>query len=621
MEETEKTISSKESQFNETHYSSNENNYRSILENINDALFIIDFKGKILDVNEKACDSSGHTKNDLIGSNIYNIYRKSLDFGEKKKIEEQLMKKGNISFDTYHERKDGSSFHVNISLRVVSKAENGIIQTFVRDVSEQKRAEEALLKSEKLYRETLTMISDPVFITDIAGNFCFICSNIEVVFGCDEDELNKKYGNIYNIFGNDFFDINTLNDVGEIRNIEKEIVDVNGIIHVLLVNVKKVSMDAGQILITCRDITNLKKSQIEVIKTKEYLRNVINSASEVIFAIDKNRNFTLWNSAAEYISGYSKRQILNMKINELDIFINSDNIKFDVERFFKEKINSFHSFILKSNDGLTRTFSFSCSQMKSSDGKLEGVLFIGRDITFDKEIHDELLNGVSYFLLDNSDIKMMNFLTSVIHSDYKGLFFTRRNPNLIDVKILRNSNIEIVFLQKDKSIKYDTANDLSCIVKKIDDFTIKNNKSMIMLDGFCYLISMFSFKNFLKSLFQINEIISKNNSTLFVNVNSKIIDPKQLSVLQDELILFNIDKLRDIKIDNDHHQILTYINDKFEKNINTTIGEIKKVFQITSPTAIKRVKYLKNQGLINEQKKGRSKILSITKRGRDLLKN
>ncbi len=50
-----------------------EEKYRTIFESANDALILLDKKGKILDVNKKLTDASGYDKAELVGKRITSL--------------------------------------------------------------------------------------------------------------------------------------------------------------------------------------------------------------------------------------------------------------------------------------------------------------------------------------------------------------------------------------------------------------------------------------------------------------------------------------------------------------------------------------------------------------------
>ncbi len=133
-----------------------ESRYRSIVENINDALYIHDFEGVIMDVNENACRMTGYSRDDLVGASLAKI-----DCPENTRLMEkhmqQLLRDGKVEFDGQHMKKGRSCVWVTVSAKIVSRSGKGIVQGFVKDITERKLAEEkikaALIEKELLLRE------------------------------------------------------------------------------------------------------------------------------------------------------------------------------------------------------------------------------------------------------------------------------------------------------------------------------------------------------------------------------------------------------------------------------------------------------------------------------------
>jgi len=133
-------------------------------------------------------------------------------------------------------------------------------QSIGEDITERKLVEEALKESEELHRITLSNISDAVFITDDAGVFTYICPNVTLIFGYSYEEVSAL-GNIEKLLGINRFNLKKLRPSREVKNIEHVIQDKSGVSHILLVNVKRVTIKGGTVLYTCRDITERKRAE------------------------------------------------------------------------------------------------------------------------------------------------------------------------------------------------------------------------------------------------------------------------------------------------------------------------------------------------------------------------
>ncbi|NPE28378.1 PAS domain S-box protein [Methanococcoides sp. SA1] len=129
-----------------------ENRFRSLFENSNDAVFIHTFDGTILDVNNKACDTLGYSKDLLKTKNIRFLRPDGSDYEVKKRID-NVIEKISSRFESHFKKADGSIIDVEISVSVIDK-DKKIIQGIVRDITERKNAEKELQEKEKRF-ETL----------------------------------------------------------------------------------------------------------------------------------------------------------------------------------------------------------------------------------------------------------------------------------------------------------------------------------------------------------------------------------------------------------------------------------------------------------------------------------
>jgi PAS domain S-box-containing protein len=142
--------------------------YRTIVENSNDALLIQDFKGIITDVNKNACRMLGYRRDELVGANIETISGRN----GHRNISEQMKKCGKHDMSLFESeviRKDGTPLPVESSVSVVSRDGAGMIQSFVRDITERIRAAAELKASESRYRDLAESIPAMLWATDAQG--------------------------------------------------------------------------------------------------------------------------------------------------------------------------------------------------------------------------------------------------------------------------------------------------------------------------------------------------------------------------------------------------------------------------------------------------------------------
>lgn len=122
--------------------------YHRIIHNSNDIVFFLDMQGRILEVNQKAIDSYGYTKEELCSMNVRKI-RSDWHYTEEQYNEACSI---GLLYETIHYRKDGSCFPVEISAQGAIIGTEKVIICFVRDISDRKKAEQKIKASELKYR-------------------------------------------------------------------------------------------------------------------------------------------------------------------------------------------------------------------------------------------------------------------------------------------------------------------------------------------------------------------------------------------------------------------------------------------------------------------------------------
>jgi PAS domain S-box-containing protein len=149
----EESYSSLEQKINErtAKLKESEEKYRESINSANDAIFTLDINtAQIIDSNKKAETLSGYSKVELCKLKLWDMYsiqdRSRLD-----KLWTQVKEAGSGTLhDVNHKKRDGSITPISISASVIEYGNSKYIQNICRDISERKRLEEQLVRSERL---------------------------------------------------------------------------------------------------------------------------------------------------------------------------------------------------------------------------------------------------------------------------------------------------------------------------------------------------------------------------------------------------------------------------------------------------------------------------------------
>jgi DNA-binding MarR family transcriptional regulator len=224
--------------------------------------------------------------------------------------------------------------------------------------------------------------------------------------------------------------------------------------------------------------------------------------------------------------------------------------------------------------------------------------------------HEKLKDGQSYYSLDEEYETLFNIFKNLVKiNNYKGLYITRFNSEYIDDAI-KNKKIKTIILKQKK---------LDEIIQIIKNFISKKTKTVILLDRVDYLISNFSFNQFIKYLYTLTEIISETNSIFLLDIKTSFLDQKQISLIKNELLPIQDQKLEEIQIKSDYYEILKIINKYYNNNILVEFKKISDELSINRKTLSKKLDFLAKKGLILIKKSGRSKIPYLTDKAKMIL--
>ncbi len=129
--------------------------FRSLVDRANDTIEVLDpATGRVLDVNEKGLQMHGYTREEYLALHIPEIDPTVSDPAAWRKAMQTMRETGSLMHEGLHRRKDGSFFPVEVSCTWIDLDRDYAVAV-VRDISERKRAEEAVRESELRLRTLL----------------------------------------------------------------------------------------------------------------------------------------------------------------------------------------------------------------------------------------------------------------------------------------------------------------------------------------------------------------------------------------------------------------------------------------------------------------------------------
>jgi len=165
-----------------------------LLDSAADTIFMVDFNGNFVYLNEAAWKTRGYTQDEMMGINLH-----VLDTPKYEKLIESrmrnLMENGQCIFESEHRRKDGSVMPVEINAHIVESGGRKLVLSVIRDITERKQAEEALKESEEKYQSIYENTQVGLYRTRVSdGKLMMANDAMAKMFGFDSvEEATAKY--------------------------------------------------------------------------------------------------------------------------------------------------------------------------------------------------------------------------------------------------------------------------------------------------------------------------------------------------------------------------------------------------------------------------------------------
>jgi PAS domain S-box-containing protein len=152
-----------------------EQRFRTFVDNASDAFLLhaVGEQGRVLDVNRRACESLGYTRDELIAMTPLDF---DLDLTPAL-VEDRIRQAEAEKLDAWearHRRKDGTVFPVELRSKWFREGGRGFGLVLARDITERKQAEEALRASERRFRTLTEALPNIVWTSEPDGAIDYV---------------------------------------------------------------------------------------------------------------------------------------------------------------------------------------------------------------------------------------------------------------------------------------------------------------------------------------------------------------------------------------------------------------------------------------------------------------
>lgn len=166
-----------------------EEQYRTLVENADEAILVIQ-DGRIKFVNTRAVVAFGYSVQKFMSIPVFELVHPE---DREMVIRRYLEKINGDAAPTRHTyrvlHKEGPVMWIEISSILIQWEGRPATLNLITDITDRKKAEDALREREEKYRTILESIEDGYFEQDLAGNFIFINDSMSRIYGYSKEEL------------------------------------------------------------------------------------------------------------------------------------------------------------------------------------------------------------------------------------------------------------------------------------------------------------------------------------------------------------------------------------------------------------------------------------------------
>ncbi|MGF1459271.1 MAG: PAS domain S-box protein [Leptolyngbyaceae cyanobacterium] len=170
-----------------------EQDLRTIFNNVYDAIFLHDLDGTIIDINDRAIELLGATREQLVGAFVADISSQDAPVDDLPQKFQRARQGESLRLEWIGQRLDNNhTFDLEVSVRQVTLGEQTVILAGARDISDRKRIEVALAESEAKFRRLVEGAKDLIWAYDADANFTYLSPQFQTLFGWEPSEWLGK---------------------------------------------------------------------------------------------------------------------------------------------------------------------------------------------------------------------------------------------------------------------------------------------------------------------------------------------------------------------------------------------------------------------------------------------
>ena len=418
--------------------------YRTIFENITDVYYRTDLEGTLIMFSPSGLNLLGYeSAEEVVGKNIAtHFYYNSED---RKVFLEELKKKSTVkNYEITLKRKDGTPIIGETNSRLIFDEQGNPVgvEGMFRDITERRKAEEMLKRSEEKYKSLIENLNVGVYrvVPDGKGQLVDVNQALMDILGYKTKEdvlalsvsdtyfnlkdrkkvkekifsqgylrneeltLKRKDGTpvvvsdtgkaVYDTDGTLLYFDGVLEDITERKRIEEELEKYRHHLEELVKNRTSELTRINEQL--QQEIFERKLVEASLAAEKEQLSVTLRSIGDGVITTDTEGTIVLINRVAEQLTGWTQEEAVRQPLHKVFTII-SEKTRFSCENPVEKVLSQGvvvglgNNTVLISRDGTEQIIADSGAPIRDKDSNIIGVVLVFRDVTEKRKMEQDML--------------------------------------------------------------------------------------------------------------------------------------------------------------------------------------------------------------------------------------
>ena len=380
-----------------------------------------------------------------------------------------------------------------------------------------------------------------------------------------------------------------------------------------------VFMEPSMILMKGIDISSEKQVKEKLKDSEGKYQELMSILQEGVWTIDAENNTTYVSEYMAYLLGYKPEEMIGKNLFEF-MDENWKKICANNTKRRKDGIRENHEFEFVRKDGNRIYTTLTTAPLRDKDKRYAGAIATVRDITKERIDQMEKRKKQMRFHLEERNMYIVKEPTSGLSGEVfkdllkvglKGYVISRTPKREFGSKIEGKYN----YIQMGERLKTGRQ---SISPKAVLDFVESVAQgSVILLDRFDFIISKLGFKKALSFIYSLKDLTYNMNLISIISIDPSVLHENEMHMLEKECK--GVEPSVDAKLPEDLEDIIKFVNERNLSGIKPTLSVIGQRFELTKPTIRRKIRELSRLDLIAVHEHGRTKVVELTQRGKDIL--